>query len=270
MKQGIALIVHSMRRARPLAIVMAGVLATFQVLLCLAASTFQESAAFGQIAAFVPDVIRQALGPAMITLMSFVGIVGMGYFHIAVIAALIGLAVAVATEPAAEIETRMADLIFAHPLARHWIVTRSVVLVAGTTALVLAAMGFGSTIGIAWLAPADLAQPCYRAVRSLLINLSALMLSWGGIAAVVTSLSRRRSVAGAITGVFALSSYLWDYLGRVWKPAARTAWLSPFHYYNAVDLIAGGNPPRIHLFILAAIACAGFGVAYAVFARRDL
>lgn len=264
------MLVHSIRRVRILVLVMAWILAGFQILLNLAASVLQESSGFDQLMSLVPDFVRQMLGPSVIALLSFSGIVCLGYFHIAVIGALIGLIITLATEPAGEIETQFMDLVMAHPVPRHWIITRTVLLILGCTAFVLAAMMLGTWTGLHWLAPKEAIQPTLRSVRSLLCNLGVLLLCWGGVTLAITSLARRRSVPGSIAGLLALASYLVDYLARVWKPARSVSWLSPFHYFNAVDFLTSGTLPFRDLLVLAGTAICGFGLAYVLFARRDL
>ena len=270
MKRGPALLVHSLKRYRMLLLITGGVLAGFQILLCLAAATLQESNSFGPLLALIPAPMREAFGPALIVLMSFTGIVAIGYFHIAVIAALVGMVISIGTEPAAEIETRFIDLVMAHPLPRYWIVCRTILLLALSTILVMVLMVLGSAIGIYWFAPREALQPSMAAVRSLALNLAVLMLSWGGIALALASFARRRSAPAGIAGVLALVSYLADYLARIWKPATHVAWLCPFHYYNAVEMIGGASLALRDLWILGAIAVAGFGIAVLVFSRRDL
>ncbi|HYK89132.1 MAG TPA: hypothetical protein VE398_10200, partial [Acidobacteriota bacterium] len=148
MRSGFALLAHSFGRIRTLIVVMCSVLAGFQILLNLAASVAQESNAFGPLSNLLPDFMRQMLGPSVIALLSFSGIVCLGYFHIAVIGWLVGLVIALATEPAGEIELRFMDLVLAHPMARHWIITRTILLIVGCTVLVLLAMMMGSWTGL--------------------------------------------------------------------------------------------------------------------------
>ena len=82
--------------------------------------------------------------------------------------------------------------------------------------------------------------------------------------------SRRRSVAGTIAGLLALTMYLLDYVGRLWQPAGKVAWLSPFRYYAPFDLVMGRPLSAMNLVVLGAIAAAGFAASYVAFARRDI
>ncbi len=270
MSGGLALMAFSIRRIRLLVVVMATILASFQILLNLAASVIHQSNAFGQLLNIVPDFLRQVLGPSIIALLSFGGIVCLGYFHTVIVGALVGLIIALGTEPAGEIESRFMDLIMAHSIPRHWIVTRSLLMIIGCTIFVLAAMIFGSWVGLYWLAPAEVLQPTLRSVGFIVCNLGALMLSWGGITLAITSVTRRRAIPAAVAGLLALASYLVDYLARFWNPARSVNWLCPFHYFNALDLVSSGTLPRRDICVLGVVAASGICLAYLLFERRDL
>jgi hypothetical protein len=131
-------------------------------------------------------------------------------------------------------------------------------------------MVLGTWIGLYLLAPENAAWPSTALIHRLALNLGLLMLSWSGVTLAVASVSRRRSVAGAATGMLALGCYLLDYLGRAWEPAQSVAWLSPFRYYSALDLILGAEIPPLHHRVLIGIALVGFAAAYAFFSRRDI
>jgi ABC-2 type transport system permease protein len=77
-------------------------------------------------------------------------------------------------------------------------------------------------------------------------------------------------VAAGLSAGFAFSTFLLDYLARAWSPAQTIAWLSPFHYYDGPGLILTGAPSWRDLNILLAVTIAAVGLAYLVFARRDL
>ncbi len=270
MNSGIALLWHSIRRVRLLVAVMGLILVGFQILLTIAAGVALESNTLDRLSSLLPDFMRQALGPSVLGLISYRGVVCLGYFHIAVIGTLVGLIIALATEPAAEIESRFMDLVMAHPMARHWIVTRTLLIILGCTLLLLSAMVLGTHLGLHWFGPEEAVGHTGRLARLLAVNVGFLLMSWGGVTAAMTSLSRRRAIPGSIAGLLVFSSYLIDYLARVWKPARSVSWLSPFHYFNAVDFLTSGQLPPRDLWVLAGIAVCGFALAYTLFARRDL
>jgi hypothetical protein len=210
------------------------------------------------------------MGPSLFALMSFSGIVCVGYFHFIVVCALMGLTITVMTEVPAEIEIRFVDLILSRPLARHWLITRSIVLLLGCSIVLLGAMMLGSTLGLYLLAPSAIARSTIKLIRSLVFNLEALILCWGGLTLAIASISRRRSVAGSIAGLLALSTYLFDYVAQIWTPGAKIAWLFPFHYFNAIKLISSGVIPLRDIQILLSYGVVGMAVAYILFSRRDV
>jgi ABC-type transport system involved in multi-copper enzyme maturation permease subunit len=266
----LALLRHSLGRVRGLALAMAVVTTLFQVVLVRVAKALQASAGFGGLAAFVPPFMRQMAGEALVGFMSFPGIVCLGYFHPMIIAALCGMTIVAASEPAAEIETRFLDAVLVRPVPRLAIIARSVAVLALLPAAVLVAMVAGTAAGLRWLAPPDVELPGPRLIAALALNLWALLICMGGWALAVAAASRRRTVAGAIAGVATLVLFLLDYLARAWKPADAIAWLSPFHYFRALELLMGRPLALSHLAVLLGAGAAGMALAAVVFARRDL
>ena len=264
------LIAHSLKRARALLIGMGTVLSTFQLLLTVVGRTLERSGAFDQLAALVPEFVRVLLGPSFVAMLSLSGVVGLGYFHIAVMAALVGLAVAIATEPTAEIESGFTDLILSRPVLRRAIITRSVVLLVVSVLLVIAMMLGGTLLGLAWLVPADAASHASGLVRALATNLTALVFCCGGLTLAIASGSRRRSVAGIVASLILLALFFFDVIGRLWKPLDALARLSPFRYYSPFEILISGRVPLGDVALLIGAGVAGCVVAYAVFSRRDL
>jgi len=269
-RAGLALFLHSARRVRTLVLVLAALLAGDQILLAFAAKSLREMNTFGQLAALVPEFLRQVLGPSLLTLLSFRGIACLGYFHVAVLAVLMGLAISVSTEPAGEAESRFVDLILAHPLARHWVISRSVVLLVACIAFLLSAMALGTRLGLYWLVPAELARATFQVIPELCLNLAALLLCWGAIALVMASVARRRSIASACTALLAMVCYMTEVISQVWQPLKAVARYSPFHYYKSLNLITGSAGAGSDILILACAASMGFVLAFLLFRRRDL
>lgn len=259
----------SLKRARTLLIATGLLLAAFQVLLVLIAGSIQRTGEFEQLAALLPPFVRAILGPAMASVMSFGGIVCLGYFDLAIVIALLALIIALATLPASEVETGFADLILARPLRRHWIITRTIALVLFSILMMLTLMIAGTWAGLATLAPEGAQWPSPGMIGSLALNLGLLMLCWSGIA-MAFGAACRRSVAGATTGLLALTALLLDLTGRLWPPAERFAWLSPFRYFIPFDLVMGRALPVENILVLWAIAMSGFTLAYFLFSQRDI
>lgn len=270
MKAPLTLVVYSLKRVRTLVVAMAVLLAIFQVFLIVVAGSIQSSGSFEPLGELVPPFIRQMMGPSFVSLMSFSGIVCTGYFHVAVMGALIGLSIALGTIPTSEIETGFMDLILSRPVARHWIITRSIIVMMISTVAVLGMMTIGTWAGLNGLATKEAAWPAPKLILSLAANLAVLMLCWNAIAMAVGSAARRRGVASGIVGLLALTMFLLDYVARAWEPAERVAWLSPFRYYGPFELLMGNALPAKNVAVLAGVALSGFGLAYVLFSRRDI
>jgi beta-exotoxin I transport system permease protein len=266
----LVLAAHSLRRIRPIVLGMAIVLGGFQFLLTQVAVFLMRNQAFGMLASLVPDFIRSLAGPSMLAFMSFGGVVSLGYFHPIVLASLVGLAIAVATEPAAEVETRFADLMLARPVARRQVITRTVTVLVAVVAALMLTMALATWSGLACCAPPNASRPTPALIRSLATTLGAIVLCWGGVALAVASAARRRATAVGITAVAALAAYLLDYLGRVWDPARLASRLSPFHYFEPMSLLTGTPLNLGNVGVLLAIALAATAASYVIFARRDL
>lgn len=264
----VVLAVHSLKRIRAILIGISLVLAGFQFLLTQVAVFLMSSQAFGMLSTLMPEFMRSLPGPSM--LLSFTGVVSLGYFHPIVLAALVGLTIAIATEPAAEIETRFVDLTLARPVARTQVVTRTLIVLVVSGTLVLGMMIAGTWIGLACCTPATAPRPSAAIVRSLVLNLTLIAWCWGGIALAVAAAVKRRATAGGLSGVVALAAYLLDYLGRAWDPARFVSQLSPFHYFEPMSLISGAGLSGRNVAVLLATGLFGTAVSYALLSRRDL
>ena len=266
----VALILFSLRRVRILVLTVGVLLGAFQILLIAYGSSMHRSGGFSALANYMPPFLRELMGPAVAVMMSFSGIVTIGYFHLVVMGALVALSISIATTPASEVETGFSDFVLARPIARHWLITRTILVLVLAMTAVLGCMALGTAVGLTSMAPLDARRPSPNVIRALILNLALLMTCWGGIALAVASIARRRGAAGAIVGVTALAAFLLDYLGRLWKPLSTIAKLSPFRYYSPMDLIMGKALPLQHVVVLSSVAVAAFVTAYILFARRDI
>ncbi len=269
MRAALTLARHSLRRGRVLLVVLVVVLAGFEVLLVAGAAALQQTGTLGNFADMMPPFVRQMFGDSLIVFMSFAGIVCFGYFHPMIVAALVAFVIATATEPAGEIETRFLDVILARPLPRASVIARSLLLVVALPALVIGSMLLATLVSQRWLAPRGAGVPALTAA-SLALNLWVLLECIGGISLAVGAASRRRGSAAGLVGVAALALFFLDYLARIWKPASSVAWLTPFHYFDAMSVVLGQPLPGWHLLMLGGIGAAGVVLAFVIFTRRDL
>jgi ABC-2 type transport system permease protein len=261
---------HSLRRIRSVLIGLGALLAAFQFLLTEVAAYFTRQGAFNQLSELIPDFVRTAIGPEALAFTSFTGIVALGYFHPIVITSLVGLMIAIATEPVGEIEMRFVDLTLARPLQRREIVSRTLLALGAAGMLMLALMVAGTWSGLACCAPAGAEPPSLRLIVSLASSLAMLMACWSGVTLAIGMATRRRSVASAVAGVLALGTYLLDYLGRAWQPAATLSMLSPFHYFEPMTLVMGQPADGRNAVVLIGIGLAGVVISYILMGRRDI
>jgi ABC-type transport system involved in multi-copper enzyme maturation permease subunit len=264
------LVGHSLRRVRAMVVATGLLLAAFQFLLTRVAAYFLSRGAFGQLTSLLPDFVRNAAGPSALALMSYKGIVAFGYFHPVVIATLVGLMIAVATEPAAEVETRFVDLTLARPLTRASLIARSLVVLLVTAAVLLGLMLVGTALGLVFGAPAGAPRLPFALFFSLALSLGAVMICWAGVALAWAAGVRRRATAGAAVGGLALAAYLLDYLGRAWEPARSISVLSPFHYFDPNALVTGQAINTRNIVVLVLIGVIGSATSLAIFSRRDI
>lgn len=264
------LLSHSLRRARTMVLLTGLLLSAFQVMLVFVARFIANSGGFEQLTALLPPFARELMGPYLTSFMSFAGIISAGYIDLGVLGAFAAVVVAIGTVPAAEVESGFVDLILARPLPRHWLITRTILVMLLATLTMLTMMVLGTWLGLEWLAPRTAKWPTPKLVLSLAGNLGLLMLSLGAIALAISAASRRRSIASALVGFLAVTGYLLNYVARMWKPARSVAWLSPFRYYAPFDLVMGRSIPLNHILILATICVLGCAAGYLLFARRDI
>src|SRR5262249_152434 len=89
----------SLKRSRKLLLASALLLGAFQVQTVLIAGSIQRSGDFEQLASLLPPVVRELLGASIASVMSFRGIVCLGYFDLAIVIGLLSLIIALATVP---------------------------------------------------------------------------------------------------------------------------------------------------------------------------
>jgi ABC-2 type transport system permease protein len=264
-----ALVARSMGRSRVLLFALSAVLVLFQVFLAVAASYFEQTRAFSQIAAFLPMAVQQVVGAAVFA--SFKGFVSFGYFHPIVIITFVGAAIYLGSEPAGDIESGMVDVILARPVRRAMVLSRSLASMLLGTLTMATLMFVASRAAIAALAPAGAAVPSWTLLVRLDLNLLAVAWVFGSLSLALAAMARRRAAAAGAAGVIALVVYLLNFLAGVWPKAQPYAPLSPFRYYDPVPLMLGQTSQWMpHLVTLLATSAALCAIAYFAYSRRDL
>lgn len=269
MRSALLLFWLSLKRVRTLVGATGLLLAGFQTLRVLIASSLHERGELAQFADVLPPFVRAIIGPALSSVVSFNGLVCGGYYDLGIVLALVALTIALATLPASEIETGFADLILARPIRRHWLVTRTIVLTVLSIALMLFMVVAGSWFGVVLFAPTDVSLPPAEQTAGLALNLGFLLIAWSGIA-MALGVAFHRAKAVGTASLMAFASLLLDYAQRLWTPLESVGWISPFSYFSPFDLVMGAPLPVENLVVLGAIGATGWTLAYLVLTQRDI
>jgi ABC-2 type transport system permease protein len=245
-------------------------LTIFQVIIVGQASALEEAHSFGRMAELVPAFLQRGLGSQSMLLVTFKGTVAFGYFHPVVAVLLSVLAIYFATEPAHEVESGLVDLVLARAVPRHAVVTRSILLAAGAVIAAVTLMVLGTRVGLRVFASPGFDAPSLAISARMLLHLAGVACCFGGLALAIAAGARRWSTAFTTAALAAVVLYLIDFLAIGWTPMRAIAWISPFHYYPALSILAGTAPAWRNVGILmtaSAILCA---IGYWRFNRRDL
>jgi ABC-type transport system involved in multi-copper enzyme maturation permease subunit len=245
-------------------------LTAFQMIIVGQASALEEAHSFGRMAELLPAFLQRGLGNQSMLLVTFKGTVAFGYFHPVVVVLVSVLAIYFATEPAHEVESGLVDLVLARAVPRHVVLTRSILLAAGAVIVAVTLMALGTRLGLRVFASPAFDAPSAATTARMLGHLAGVALCFGGFALAIAAGARRWSTAFTTSALAAVVLYLVDFLAIGWPPMRAIAWISPFHYYPALSILAGTAPAWRNVGILmtaAAILCA---IGYWRFSRRDL
>jgi ABC-2 type transport system permease protein len=270
LRAGLALIARSASRSwRPL-VAVCFVLMLLQVALVLNASAQMEQQTFSRLAEMVPAFLRRTLGDLTVVMLSFQGIVTVGFFHPVFVLLVSLLGIYFGSEPAYNVESGFVDLLLARPLRRHWLITRSLMLILIGTCVPPLVMALTMPVALYAIAPADAPWPAAVGVLKLGMNLAAVSTVNGALSLLVASRARRRGTAMSVAGIAAVFWYVVTFLEPTWRPMQAIGWLSPFHYFHPLNVLAGREEPWRDLLVLGSLTATLAVIAYWQFARRDL
>jgi ABC-2 type transport system permease protein len=263
-----ALVLRSLGRSRALLLTLGLVLGAFQVVLVAAAAYLHETKAFSQIAAFLPVFLQQLMGAVAFT--SFGGLATFGYFHPIVVVTFVGLAIFVASEPAGEVEVGLVNLVLARPVPRRAIVWRTILAFVLATTAVALAMVAANRSAVGFWRPPTADPPPVIVMLKLAGGLLAVAWTFGGLSLLLATLTRRRAVAAGAAGVTALALYLLNFLAGFSPPLGPYGPVSPFHYYEAMAIVAGSATWLRDVTVLLTTTAVFCALAFAAYSRRDL
>jgi ABC-type transport system involved in multi-copper enzyme maturation permease subunit len=241
-----------------------------QILIIGQAIEIERANSFASMANLLPGFLQRGLGNKAMILATFKGTIAFGYFHPIVCMLVAVAAMYPATEIAHEVEARLVDLELARAVPRHRLVTRSLLLGHLVAAIVLCAMAAGTAIGIRAFGAGQLDVPPMNLRVHLLFNHFAVASCFVGFALFVAARARRWSYAFSIAALSAVVMYNVDFIALGWRPMAAVAWLSPFHYFPALSVIAGDASTIRDVGILFGASAVFSAAAYWQFERRDV
>jgi ABC-2 type transport system permease protein len=263
----LTLVRRSFGRIARLFLAAALLLAGFQLALIGAAASLQASGDFERLADAVPAFVRDGLGPA---LLSFAGMTSLAFFEPLVVLLIVLFAIAVATEPAGDVESGLVDLILARPLPRHWLMTRSLLLMTGVIVGLVGFLGLSMWIGLWLLAPAGVAWPAPSKVLELMAHLAAIAWLFGCVGLAAAATVTRRSSALGIVSLSAVGLYLLNVLVEFSDTFKPIWWMTPFQFFHGSAILYDVARPALDLSVLLGIGVVFAASAYWRFEKRDL
>jgi ABC-type transport system involved in multi-copper enzyme maturation permease subunit len=266
----IPLLRRSIAQGRYVLLAVLLLLFAFQLIIIAQAAEVERSNAFASVANLMPAFMQRGLGSRAMLLATFRGTVTFGYFHPVVCILVAILAMYFATEPAHEVEAGLVDLELARAVPRHRLITRSLLVAIAALAGATTMMALGTWAGARIFDTGGMAMPTLSLRVQLLANLFAVAACLAGFALMMATFSRRWSTSFTTVGVVAVLAYMVDFIAIGWPPMETVAWLSPFHYYPALSVVAGDAPTARNIGVLLAAGAAFVTTAYWQFQRRDV
>jgi hypothetical protein len=241
-----------------------------QIVIVGQAAAIEQARGFSRMTELIPAFLQRGLGSKSLILATFHGTVAFGYFHPVVMLLVSVLAIYFTTEPAHEAEARLVDLTLARPVARHVVITRALLLGLMMVMLAAALMGGGMQLGLRLFADPAFSRPSAGTFVLMLVHLAAVAMCFGAFALAIAAGASRWVTAFGAAAFAAVALYLVDFLAIGWPVMRLISWISPFHYYNALGILAGDAAPARDLTILLSAAAVFVAFAYVRFSRRDL
>jgi len=263
----LTLVARSLRRIGPVCLGLVAVLTSFQLTLVAVAASYERDGSFDRLASMLPAVARYAFGTAM---SSFAGMTTIGFYETGIILLVAQFAIFIGAEPAGDVDAGIVDIVYARPLPRHWLVTRTLLVLTIALLALTLTMGAGTWIGLLMMAPPGSRWPEPRIVLTLMAHLVMVGCCFGAATLAAAGWARRRAEAQAPLALAAIALYLIDFLGVWWRGLWPLQRFSPFHFYQGSAILEGRANTAFDLSVLGAATAVASAIAYWQFSRRDL
>jgi len=261
----LVLLQHHWRQHRLPLIPMAAGLVLFEFLMTRLAPAPNEIGWMAtMIASLPPQLVALAGGQS--TFGTPGGVLSIGYEHPFFFLMLSAWVVRVPSAAiAGEIGRGTMDLVASRPLTRWHQVVAAALFTAAGAAVLIGAAWISSTVGL-MIRPLGVTGFTLLPIAGMAW---LLFVTWALVSLLISTSQREAGPAIAWTSGILATSFVLEYLSRLWKPIASLRPLSLFAYYQPHGIIGSGVAGR-DLIRLTLVAIAAGLVALALFRRRDL
>jgi ABC-type transport system involved in multi-copper enzyme maturation permease subunit len=248
-----------------LAIVTIGMM-VFEFVITRVAPEPGQTGFFSGLVALLPPELSSFIND-QVPLASPVGVIALGYLHPFFLALCSAWTIRVGVGAlGGEIGRGTMDVLASRPIPR-WALVMSAWIATGVgLAVITGAAWTSSTIGLRLRSSLGVSgADVWRLPMMGWLH----FMAWAGITLAISATRREAGPAIAwISGLIA-TSFVLEFLSRVWHPIEWTRSLSLFSYYRPQDIVRTGIDMTDPL-VLGLVAIVGIGIAVGVFQRRDL
>lgn len=261
----IPLLLHTWRSQRIRLLVVVVALAVWGFLMAVIYATFGRQFAALVDSGIIPDVFLRLMGADPFSLD---GVIALGAVHPVAISLLAVFPVGWgAAAIAGERQRGTLEVLLARPLSRRTLALTLAVAVGMFAVVTTLALYGGNVLGAAAYGVAG--EIDAGELAWLALNTALLFGALGAIALAASSAFDRLAPAVGIALGVLLLGYTLEILGTLWPDAEFLQPLSPLHYLQPLDILAGDGSP-VDLAVLAGLAIAAVAHMLFWFPRRDL
>lgn len=260
----VTLLRHAWARHRLPLIPIALAIGFFEFLLTRLAPAPNELSWMAALLVTLPPEVRALLGNDVV--LSPAGFLALGYEHPFFFLLLSTWVVRTTSAViAGEVGLKTMDLLASRPVARWHLAA------AGMTTV---ALGLGAIVACAWIGTSVGVHTRALGVRAsafapLALGAWLLFTAWGAVGLAIGSMRREGGQAIAWTTTVIATSFVLDYLARLWAPISGLRPLSLFRYYEPQRILVSGLPSRT-ILVLAGTMIVGLAVSTIIVRWRDL
>ena len=261
----VPLLLHTWRSQRIRLLVVAVALAVWGFLMPVIYATFGRQFAVLIDSGIIPEVFLRLMGADPFSLD---GVIALGAVHPVAIALLAVFPVGWgAAAIAGERQRGTLEVLLARPISRRTLVSTLAAAVAIFAAVTTLAMYGGNILGAAAYGLAGDIDAGELALLAL--NTALLFAALGAVALAASSTFDRMAPAVGVALAVLLVGYVLEILGALWPDAEFLQPLSPLHYLQPLDILAGDGRTA-DLAVLAGLGVAAVAHMLFWFPRRDL